>query len=59
MANRDTRIVSLTITEGGYNFDRVTGQFDAAHPAVAADLAPGCVAVDGVRVRHGGAPQTP
>ncbi len=41
MANPDTRIVSLTITEGGYNFDRVTGEFDAANPAVVADLEPG------------------
>lgn len=41
MAHPDTRIVSLTITEGGYNFDRVTGEFDAANPAVMADLEPG------------------
>lgn len=41
MANPDTRIVSLTITEGGYNFDRVTGQFDANSPAVSADLVEG------------------
>lgn len=41
MAHPDTRVVSLTITEGGYNVDRVTGQFDAANPAVVADLAPG------------------
>ncbi|WP_243076702.1 mannitol dehydrogenase family protein [Microbacterium sp. SS28] len=41
MADPSTRIVSLTITEGGYNFDRVTGQFDATNPAVAADLAEG------------------
>ena len=41
MASEQTRIVSLTITEGGYNFHHVTGEFDAANPAVAADLAPG------------------
>ncbi len=33
------RIVSLTITEGGYNFDRVTGAFDSTHPDVVADVA--------------------
>ena len=38
MAHPDTRIVSLTITEGGYNVDRVTGRFHATDPAVAADL---------------------
>jgi len=41
MAHPDVRIVSLTITEGGYNFDRVTGEFDASQPRVAADLADG------------------
>jgi mannitol 2-dehydrogenase len=29
MANPATRIVSLTVTEGGYNFHPVTGKFDA------------------------------
>jgi Mannitol-1-phosphate/altronate dehydrogenases len=43
MANAATRIVSLTITEGGYNIDHVTGEFVASNPAVAADLAPGAV----------------
>ena len=43
MAAPDTRIVSLTITEGGYNFHHVTGEFDAANPAVAADLEAGAV----------------
>ncbi len=33
------RIVSLTITEGGYNVHRVTGEFDADNPAIRADLA--------------------
>ena len=41
MADPATRIVSLTITEGGYNFSPVTGEFDAENPAVRADLAPG------------------
>jgi mannitol 2-dehydrogenase len=38
-----TRIVSLTITEGGYNLDAVTGEFNPADPAVRADLQPGAV----------------
>jgi mannitol 2-dehydrogenase len=41
MASPETRIVSLTITEGGYNFDRVTGEFDATNPSVAAELRDG------------------
>ena len=43
MADPATRIVSLTVTEGGYNFHQVTGEFDAENPAVAADLGPGAV----------------
>jgi mannitol 2-dehydrogenase len=43
MADPATRIVSLTVTEGGYNFHPVTGEFDAENPAVQADLAPGAV----------------
>lgn len=38
MASPAVRIVSLTITEGGYNFDRVTGEFDLNNSAVVADL---------------------
>jgi mannitol 2-dehydrogenase len=41
MAAETTRIVSLTITEGGYNTSAVTGEFDAGAPAVRADLAGG------------------
>jgi mannitol 2-dehydrogenase len=37
----ETRIVSLTITEGGYNFNQVTREFIADEPSVAADLVPG------------------
>jgi mannitol 2-dehydrogenase len=36
-----TRIVSLTVTEGGYNLDAVTGDFNASDEAVVADLRPG------------------
>lgn len=36
---RQTRIVSLTITEKGYGLDPKTGGLDRNHPAVAADLA--------------------
>jgi len=43
MADPATRIVSLTVTEGGYNFSPVTGEFDDTSPAVQADLAPGAI----------------
>ncbi len=43
MADASTRIVSMTVTEGGYNFHHVTGKFDETNPAVAADLVPGAV----------------
>jgi mannitol 2-dehydrogenase len=41
MAAETTRIVSLTVTEGGYNISAVTGEFDATAPDVVADLRPG------------------
>lgn len=60
LASPDTKIVSLTITEGGYNFDRVTGEFMAETPAVAADLIAGAVpstafgyVIEGLRLRRG------
>jgi mannitol 2-dehydrogenase len=37
------RIVSLTVTEGGYNLDSVTGEFRSSDPGVRADLRPGAV----------------
>jgi mannitol 2-dehydrogenase len=40
MAAPTTRIVSLTITEGGYNINDVTGEFDASNEDVVRDLAP-------------------
>src|SRR5215218_7020795 len=43
MADPQTRIVSLTVTEGGYNIHAVTGEFDPATPGVAQDLQPGAV----------------
>jgi mannitol 2-dehydrogenase len=43
MADPAIRIVSLTVTEGGYNISDVTGEFDAANPDVARDLEPGAV----------------
>ncbi|HET7477057.1 MAG TPA: mannitol dehydrogenase family protein [Dermatophilaceae bacterium] len=43
MADPAVRIVSLTVTEGGYNFNAVTGQFDRSHPGVAHDLQPGAL----------------
>ncbi|MGY1812639.1 mannitol dehydrogenase family protein [Blastococcus sp. SYSU D00820] len=41
MAAESTRIVSLTVTEGGYNASAVTGEFDTQAPEVVADLRPG------------------
>ncbi|SNT04776.1 mannitol dehydrogenase family protein [Rhodococcoides kyotonense] len=43
MAAETTRIVSLTITEGGYNFSATTGEFDTENPAITADLEAGAV----------------
>lgn len=39
MASPETKIVSLTITEGGYNFDPSTGEFIVDNPDVQHDLA--------------------
>jgi len=39
LSQEDIRIVSLTITEGGYFVDPNTGGFDAGHPDIQADLA--------------------
>ena len=41
MASDAVRIVSLTVTEGGYNFHHVTGDFDSDNPDVVHDLQPG------------------
>jgi mannitol 2-dehydrogenase len=41
MASDAVKIVSLTVTEGGYNFHHVTGEFDADNPDVVHDLQPG------------------
>jgi mannitol 2-dehydrogenase len=41
LADEETKIVSLTITEGGYAIDDVTGRFNPDAPGIAHDLAPG------------------
>ncbi|MEU9887645.1 mannitol dehydrogenase family protein [Sphaerisporangium sp. NPDC051011] len=41
LADPATRIVSLTITEGGYNTSDTTGEFDESNPGVRQDLRPG------------------
>ena len=41
LAAATTRIVSLTITEGGYSVDPLTGTFRPVEPAVLLDLQPG------------------
>ena len=43
IAAQGVRIVSMTITEGGYCLDPATGKIDPDHPALLADLAPGAV----------------
>ncbi len=39
LADPAIRIVSMTITEGGYFLDAATGRFNPAHPAIVADAA--------------------
>jgi mannitol-1-phosphate/altronate dehydrogenase len=39
LAAASTHVVTMTITEGGYNVNETTGRFDAATEAVQADLA--------------------
>ena len=43
LADQAIRIVSLTVTEGGYSLDEVTGEFDPTTPEVARDLEPDAV----------------
>jgi mannitol 2-dehydrogenase len=43
LAHPDTKIVSLTVTEGGYNISPVTGEFDLKNAVVAQDLEDGAV----------------
>lgn len=43
MCDPAIRIVSLTVTEGGYNFDPATGEFDVDNAAIQADLVPEAV----------------
>ncbi len=38
MASPETKIISLTITEGGYNLNEATGEFDFENPAIIWDL---------------------
>jgi mannitol-1-phosphate/altronate dehydrogenase len=40
LSDPETRVVSLTITEGGYLVDDKTGIFDAEHPSVREDVDP-------------------
>jgi mannitol 2-dehydrogenase len=43
MVAESTRIVSLTITEGGYHINDLTGEFDTGNPDVMHDLDPSAV----------------
>jgi mannitol 2-dehydrogenase len=38
MADPDIKIITLTITEGGYNFDEATGEFRITEPSIQWDL---------------------
>lgn len=38
MANSDIKIISLTITEGGYNLNEATGEFDFSNPVIVEDM---------------------
>lgn len=38
MADPDVKIISLTITEGGYNYDSATGEFIMSDPVIQRDL---------------------
>jgi mannitol 2-dehydrogenase len=67
IANPNIRIISLTITEGGYNIDRTTGEFDLDNESVMRDIkspgTPGTVfgfLAEGLRRRRnaGGGPVT-
>jgi mannitol 2-dehydrogenase len=59
LAEPATRIVSLTITEGGYNISDATGEFDVTTPSIVADTQPGAspvtvfgIIVAGLRLRR-------
>ncbi|MEO5609649.1 MAG: mannitol dehydrogenase family protein [Ornithinibacter sp.] len=59
LVDERTRIVSLTVTEGGYHVNQATGRFDPRDPGIRADLAdmsaPVSVfgfIVEGLRRRH-------
>jgi len=59
LADPATRIVSLTITEGGYNISDATGKFDVTTPSIVADARPGArpatvfgIIVAGLRLRR-------
>ena len=43
LVDPQTRIVSLTVTEGGYHVNETTGEFDDSDPAIQADLQPDAV----------------
>ncbi|MRT94504.1 mannitol dehydrogenase family protein [Ancylomarina sp. 16SWW S1-10-2] len=38
MAHPDIKIISLTITEGGYNLNEATGEFDFSNPVIVEDM---------------------
>ena len=59
MADPATRIVSLTVTEGGYHVNQATGEFDADDPSIQARPRPRRRPAHRVRLRHRGAAPAP
>ena len=59
MAEPATRIVSLTVTEGGYHLDAVTGEFDGVRSGGAGRPAAGRRAAHRVRAGDRGAGPPP
>ena len=55
MVDPATRIVSLTVTEGGYNIDPVSGSFDADNPRCPGRPRPWPASEHNVWLRRGGA----
>ena len=56
MSEPEIRIVSLTVTEGGYYIDPATQKIDAGHPDIRHDIAEPRPAAHRLR-RHGGRPE--
>ena len=54
LAHPDTRIVTMTVTEGGYNIDPATREFDPANPVITGDAASDGIPRTHFRLLHEG-----